>query len=266
MIFRETKIPDPHNDYIVSVYTIECANPTEHRFFVPDGNLELMIANQPISIFSNNIPFLCNCDQVFWGQKRFTGTIEATRALTVMGIKFQPWLSPIIKNRKSIDLVDSVWPLGEVFSRALIEKVRAFFAGWDYSYPMYSAVEDLSQAISNEFESNLLIKPNFKDLLHALRAKNGICSISDLQKIYKQSARTLAYDFDKYIGIKPKEYQNILRFRKSCMALKASKNIIHTAIDFGYYDQAHFTNHFVKYCSKSPSVFLNEKDLLLSTA
>jgi len=265
VIFKENKIPDPNNEYIVSVYYIECNTPMENKFYVPDGNLELMLVSEPVSIFSGTKQILLNEKYIFWGQKRFTGTIESKSSFKVFGIKFQPWLFSLIKEQKDVDLIDNVFVLKDVLSNSLIRKVKQFFQHWDFVNPNLESVDDLSFALKKEFASELIIKHNFKKMLSDLRNRNGICSISDLQKTYNQSARTLEYDFKKYIGIKPKEYQNIIRFRKSRMELKVTKNIIHTALDFGYYDQAHYTNYFTKNCHKSPSSFLNQGNLLLST-
>ena len=265
MIFKETKIPESHNDYIVSVYYIECNTPLENKFYVPDGNLELMLVNQPISIFSGTKQILKDEKYIFWGQKRFTGTIESNSVFKVCGIKFQPWLYSLIKEQKNIDLIDNVLVLQDIFPQCFITKVKRFFEQWDFSNPKIDFILTLSLALKKELASELIIKNNFKKIITEIKNQNGICSISDLQKKYNQSARTLEYDFKKYIGIKPKEYQNIVRFRKSCMDLKETKNIINTALDYGYYDQAHYTNYFTKNCNKSPSLFLNQGNLLLST-
>ncbi|WP_108808813.1 helix-turn-helix domain-containing protein [Aquimarina spinulae] len=265
MIFKEYKIPSSNNDYIVSVYFIECNTSMEDKFYVPDGNLELMLVNEPVSILSGENKILTNEKHIFWGQKRFTGTIEANNHFKVFGIKFQPWLFAFIKEQKNIDLVDSVLPLNEIMSKPLIKKINQFFKHWNFSDPRLVSIDNLSFALKKEFNSCIVIKPRFKNIITELRNKKGICSIADLQYMYMQSERTLEYDFKKYIGITAKEYQNIVRFRKSCMNLKTTKTIIHTALDYGYYDQAHFTNYFTKYCQRSPSKFLNQGNLLLST-
>ena len=65
-------------------------------------------------------------------------------------------------------------------------------------------------------------------------SKNGIQNILSLLTQYQQSARSLGNDFTKYIGITPKEYQTIVRLRKSSLDLNRGKNILHTALDLDY--------------------------------
>ncbi len=97
MIFKEYKIPCIHNDYILSVYYFKCMNPVKNNFYVPDGNLDLMMVNQPLKILSGRKEVLNEEKNIFWGQIRFTGTIESSIPYEVFGIKFQPWLFPIFK-------------------------------------------------------------------------------------------------------------------------------------------------------------------------
>jgi AraC-like DNA-binding protein len=93
--------------------------------------------------------------------------------------------------------------------------------------------------------------------VNMIRTSRGLCSLDDVLQTFYVSSRTLERNFLKMVGVTPKTYQRIIRFNNVLHELKLRKNqpLIHTALDFGYYDQAHFINDFKKICGFPPSLF-----------
>lgn len=87
------------------------------------------------------------------------------------------------------------------------------------------------------------------------QSRGNIC-IKKVAVSLKTSTRSLERKFLPQIGITPKAYCKIIRFNYAFRQLALSgKNIMDIAYEAGYYDQAHFINHFRKVCGMCPGRF-----------
>ena len=82
--------------------------------------------------------------------------------------------------------------------------------------------------------------------------------VQDLAKKYYITERQLERAFKQYIGLSPKEYCDLERFRRAMIRLenRHSESLSEIAWESGYYDHAHMTNAFKKYTDKTPSAFI----------
>jgi AraC-like DNA-binding protein len=90
-------------------------------------------------------------------------------------------------------------------------------------------------------------------------SSKGTCSIEELLEAGGLSARSLERNFLKTVGIPPKAFNRVIRFNNIIHRLKSGYGcpLVETALDFGYYDQAHFYNDFKKLSGYTPSHFLS---------
>ena len=67
--------------------------------------------------------------------------------------------------------------------------------------------------------------------------------------------------FDNLVGISPKYYAKITRFNKAAQAMDRNPEapLTHTALDHGYYDQAHFIKEFKEFSGITPSFYRKNK-------
>ncbi|TWV97499.1 helix-turn-helix domain-containing protein [Chitinophaga pinensis] len=64
------------------------------------------------------------------------------------------------------------------------------------------------------------------------------------------TTRQLERNFQRHIGVSPKEFTNIVRFRCALSQIKHNKqegSLLSIALDCGYYDHAHLTNEIKRY-------------------
>lgn len=66
--------------------------------------------------------------------------------------------------------------------------------------------------------------------------------------------RTMRRFFKDQFGMSPKQYLKLLRFEKAIKTFSSEKetNLFNVALDFGYYDHAHFTNEFKLFMGMTP--------------
>ena len=106
-----------------------------------------------------------------------------------------------------------------------------------------------------------LPKPNKDRLLlqiaQQIRSSSGKVNIKALAKTSCLSLRQLERRFKKSIGLSPKEFASIVRFRqtKQLIAQFPKKNIQEIAYDMGFFDPAHLSNEFKRIAGENPSYF-----------
>ncbi len=98
--------------------------------------------------------------------------------------------------------------------------------------------------------------PCFLGIINKIHETNGQCNVAQLASYFTISERTIHRLFNKFIGINPKNYINLIRFRSALrFATKTKKDCINTAIDAGYYDQSHFIKQFKTFSTLTPTQF-----------
>ncbi|MFK7814514.1 MAG: helix-turn-helix domain-containing protein [Maribacter sp.] len=88
---------------------------------------------------------------------------------------------------------------------------------------------------------------------------NGSISLSELINKTNMSERHFRRKFKEIVGISPKYFCKVIQLNSVFEIIKsANTDKLHAlALDYGYYDQAHFINDFSKLIGESPVNFLN---------
>lgn len=112
----------------------------------------------------------------------------------------------------------------------------------------------------NAYFLNRLSKPkhSLSAVIKDVQTANGQISIDTLAKRNHTTVRQLERSFKKHIGISPKEFANIVRFKATLSKIKHNKqqeSLLDIAFDCGYYDHAHLTNEIKRYTGIAPSQF-----------
>ena len=131
-----------------------------------------------------------------------------------------------------------------------------------------TAIQDLPDNPSRIFCIETILRvsspknrPINADLIRALdliRDSILIFSVDELSQIISLSERQLQRLFKANLGVGPKSYIQIIRFRKICQLLQARPDISchDIAYCFGYADQAHFIRDFKTFSGKTPKGLL----------
>lgn len=99
-----------------------------------------------------------------------------------------------------------------------------------------------------------------QDLLHHIRARKGIVNIATFASHRGISIRALQRQFKHEVGLPPKRYAGLIRFRNVVRVAKQNRHVSYTTLahEFGYFDQAHFVHDFRKFSGVAPRSFFNE--------
>ncbi|MDR6808539.1 AraC-like DNA-binding protein [Dyadobacter sp. BE34] len=89
-----------------------------------------------------------------------------------------------------------------------------------------------------------------------IESKNGLIDVTTLAQNSCMSIRQLQRTFKQHIGLSPKEFLNIIRFRYAVELIKTGEkqSLLDIALEAGYYDHAHLTNEIRRYAGIAPSL------------
>lgn len=102
--------------------------------------------------------------------------------------------------------------------------------------------------------------PLFGEIARFIHRSKGFYNLTYIAKLFHVSERTINRYFNKYLGISPIVYINLIRFR-SMLSISGQDGVtlLSSAFDAGYYDQSHFIKHFKEFSSLTPARFFSAK-------
>jgi AraC-like DNA-binding protein len=92
-----------------------------------------------------------------------------------------------------------------------------------------------------------------------LLASHGRLRVGELTSELGCSRKHLAARFREHVGLPPKVYARMLRFRRASDLVGASRSLAEIAAECGYYDQAHLDRDVREFAGMTPSAYLAER-------
>jgi AraC-like DNA-binding protein len=94
--------------------------------------------------------------------------------------------------------------------------------------------------------------------LHLIEAAAGQVRVAQLAPALGLCSRQLTRRFENAVGVSPKEFARVSRFLNGVRRLRASRpgTLTETALECGYFDQAHFNHEFREFSGMTPGEFL----------
>jgi len=113
----------------------------------------------------------------------------------------------------------------------------------------------LRQQAAEPASSDVLIR----QALAALDDSHGTVRIEELAAQMRVSRQHMAAQFRANVGLSPKLYARIVRFRRATAALREapSPDFAQLALECGYFDQSHLIHDFQEFSGSAPERFLS---------
>ncbi len=92
-----------------------------------------------------------------------------------------------------------------------------------------------------------------------LVASHGRLRVAELSTELGCSRKHLAARFREHVGLPPKLFARMLRFRRASDLIGSGTSIAEIAAVCGYYDQAHLDRDFRDFAGSTPTAFLSER-------
>lgn len=99
-------------------------------------------------------------------------------------------------------------------------------------------------------------KHSILEIVSSVEQCNGQVRIGELTKRYFITERQLERHFDRHLGISPKQFITLTRFRHALHTVQCNeqgRSLSEVAWDCGYFDHAHLTNDFKRYLGSTPT-------------
>ncbi len=117
--------------------------------------------------------------------------------------------------------------------------------------------------VLNEFFLSQLpvfeIAPKVKNALEQIHNSKGNISIREIEQTCFITSRSLERHFKIYVGLSPKEYAKIYRFKFLVNFINQNPGVTWNTLceQNGYYDQSHLTRYFERYLNIKPTGLVN---------
>jgi AraC-like DNA-binding protein len=109
------------------------------------------------------------------------------------------------------------------------------------------------------FISRLRERQPVSSIIDSILAHQGRISVDDLKKRFLVSSRTLERLFKSRVGLSPKEFLSLTRFRNALGIIlgkgfgKVDESLLSIACNAGYYDHAHLTREVKHFTGLTPT-------------
>ncbi len=119
----------------------------------------------------------------------------------------------------------------------------------------------LTRIFKNTRRKKIMHSEKFLDTILSTNGKYKICEISKREKV---SMRSIQRIFSEEIGLSPKEFSRIIRFRKMVENLYKSPeiNLYDLAYNFNYTDPSHLLKDFKYFTGLTPANFILKDEAL----
>jgi AraC-like DNA-binding protein len=147
-----------------------------------------------------------------------------------------------------LSLEDAFGPSGSLLVEALHDA-----SAWDLRFDMLDAY------FTARFSHARPASPGVAWAARTIERRHGNVSIASLGERLGWSRKHLVSQFREQIGVPPKMYARIARFRHALSFVRSDEELRWTDVAHacGYYDQAHFIRDFTQFAGVSPTRFLD---------
>jgi AraC-like DNA-binding protein len=232
--YREHAPPERLRPYVECFWSIESGEEVPQYPVLPDGCVDIVYSRsagpQVVGAMTS--------------VKRFT--LEAGQLQ--IGVRFRPGMAPGFVRVPGSQTTDRLLPLDNVWGaqgRQLGERIADADSAEQCIALLETQLVDESQPSIVQKMSAYIVN------------RSGQVRVDDLAFDAAMSARQLRRLFLEQLGLSPKHFCRVIRFRHSLPKLRATErgDWTQVALECGYYDQAHFINEFREFSGYTPGEF-----------
>jgi AraC-like DNA-binding protein len=226
--------------------------PRERVF--PNGLLEIIVQlDGPFREIRGRTadPFPVTCVN---GLQTNSFVIEApARPCRVLGIRLTPAGAYALLNTPLVDMRDITIDLADVAGRCAVELTERCQAAATGDERVRIALHWVGARVAR----GVRVDPAIGWMASQIDRRNGSVSIADLRERIGYSKTRLVDAFRRQIGLSPKTYARVIRFRRVLRLLHSGAgSLSDVAIDAGLYDQPHLNAEFKELSGFTPTEFL----------
>jgi AraC-like DNA-binding protein len=255
MQYREIKPGPAVRTFIRCFWVLEDDSPESHsQTIVPDGRAELIINLGLPFEQANKGNWHTQPDVFFVGQITGPFTVRPQGPARTIGVRFRPEGAGRFFRLPMFELTDAAVAVDQISQKLHrhLERLRELPALPD----QLSELEQIFLRGLDDNEEDKLISA----AVNWFEQAHGLVSIRELSERLGLSARQLERRFRHAVGISPKLFCRMQRFQQVFQSMEgANSNWVETAVNCGYYDQAHLIRDFREFSGATPTALLDKE-------
>ena len=262
MNFELRTPPYPLNQFIESVLYYDGYQP-DHQIerLLPDGSANLIIELNGVNqhVYDNESLQVIKTHRHAWISGMQSGFISIDSGLnaSMVIIRFLPQGAYPFLHVPVEELNDLVIEADLVFAQSVAQLRNSI----QEATLVEEKFAQIYQWLKARFKPELLPNQVIQYTLNQIHQMPTLEALQNITQSVGYSQKHLIHLFKKYVGFRPKQYQQITRFNLALRQIEQGKfgQLTSLGYDCGYYDQAHFIKEFKKFAGFSPKRFLNAK-------
>ncbi len=264
----QTFQPHPDLASLISCYwTLEvpATDDAQKQRIIPDGTIEMaFILGDDIKRYTTESDFIIQPRAMVLGQTIEPFYIEPTGYVNTFAIRFYPYGFANFVTIPIKTLANKETSIEILFEKQTAEKLEQDIIQANNTEQRIKLIEDF---LLKKLGEQTTVDNIVKSTIHTLLETKGNTSISAILKEDPAKRRQLERKFVKQIGISPKQLGKVIRLQSALKLLlnKEGENLTNIAYESEYYDQAHFIKDFKEFTGVSPSAFLGNENMTLSS-
>lgn len=251
-----------------SVEVFWCRKLSHRVLFLPQGVFDLIIHNQPLNYSAVNKQDTFSSVPAgisLLGQQVNAYNLDSTQAQWIFGIRLKPFSFLKQNFISSLEAKNTLESVTHLLSQhpflfallPLLEQLSEQTLQTDVPVLIKQVCPWLhSQFIANDF----IISPILRAQTNAILTARGDIQISDICHHFSVSKVTLRQHFLNNIGLLPKELCKIWRLNNFLLETQNhQQTLTDSAINAGYFDQAHLNREFKSLLGQTPKTYLQSQ-------
>lgn len=243
------------------ILRVPIGQPTRRELILPDGYAELILNYGEPYIWRDQAR---DVEQVIRtvhlvGERDASILVDLQEGLSQVGVKFKPIGLYALLRQPLAELSNQMVGADELSQRSI----------QDLSEQVFEAPNDATKTeVLNSFFLKRLLVSELPDkriqaALKIILNHQGNIRVDELNDHLDIHYKTLERAFKTYVGLTPKVFARIVRFKSAYKKFHAVA--LHDPsffLDLGYYDQNHFIKDFKYFLHTTPSAYLRRKGAL----
>jgi AraC-like DNA-binding protein len=205
-----------------------------------------------------------NCIDILWQDSAPCGFVagmmsrahrfEIAQPTLTVAVRFLPGAAGAFFGLPLHELQDGHPPLDALWPRADAERLAA--ALWEREQPVRQRLATIERALLQRLHALPADDGLARAAIRLIDGTGGAVRIGDLARILGVSRQHLALRFREDVGLAPKTFAMVSRFRRASAALRhpggGQVDWARLALDCGYYDQSHLIHEFRLFADETP--------------
>jgi hypothetical protein len=264
----QTFRPLPDLEPLIKCYwTLEVPSETDppRQRIIPDGCIEMIfILGDDVKRFTSEKTFIIQPRAMVLGQITEPFYVQPTGYVNSFAIRFYPYGFANFVTTPIKELANKETPIELLFEKSVAKKFeREIIQAKNTRRRIEVAETFLLSKLNNKTSIDSIVKST----IDAIFFSRGNASVNTILKDDLSKRRQLERKFLKQVGISPKQLGKVIRLQTALKILlnQRDQQLTKVAYESDYYDQAHFSKDFKEFTGTSPSEFLADREMELSS-